>query len=104
MKHVSSYTCRVWIAGDYADACRSVRQFCEVGACFAVERADYIYTGGAESGVVVTRINYPRFPAEHSFIVGQCMALGEKLLLDLCQDSFSIETPERTYWYSRRSE
>jgi hypothetical protein len=83
MKTAKSYTCRIWIAGDYADACRSVRQFCEVGACFAVERVDYVYTGGMESGVCITRINYPRFPAEPASILAQCIALAERLQVDL---------------------
>jgi len=99
----SSFTCRIWIAGDYRDACRSVREFCEEGACFAVSPADYIYTGGAEAGVVVTRINYPRFPKEPQEIWDQCERLAEKMRADLCQDSFAIEGPTQTFWYSRRS-
>lgn len=102
MKSAPSYTCRIWIAGDYADACRAVREFCEEGGCFAVEPVNYIYTGGAEAGVVVTRINYPRFPAELDEIFAQSERLAEHLRAALFQDSFAIETPDQTYWVSRR--
>jgi len=102
MKTAQSYTVRIWIAGDYADACRAVREFCEEGACFAVSPADYIYTGGTEAGVVVTRINYPRFPAEPEEIVSQCFRLAEHLRARLFQDSYAVETPDETHWLSRR--
>lgn len=102
MKTAQSYTVRIWIAGDYADACRAVREFCEEGACFAVSPADYIYTGGAEAGVVVTRINYPRFPAEPGEIVSQCFRLAEHLRERLYQDSYAVEAPGETHWFSRR--
>jgi hypothetical protein len=101
-KSALSYTCRIWIAGDYADACRVVREFCEEGACFAVHPAAYIYTGGSESGVCVTRINYPRFPAEPDTILAQMRRLAEALRAALFQDSYSIETPTETVWFSRR--
>lgn len=101
---VTSYTVRVWIAGDYNDACRAVREFCEEGACFAVSPAEYVYTGGAESGVVVTRINYPRFPAEPSAIFDQCLRLAHHLRAALYQDSFTVEAPDKTHWFSRRTQ
>lgn len=102
MKIALSFTCRIWIAGDYADACRAVREFCEEGACFAIAPVDYIYTGGAESGVCVTRINYPRFPAEPDTILEQMHRLGEHLRAALFQDSYLIETPTETVWFTRR--
>jgi hypothetical protein len=102
MKTVKSFTVRIWIAGDYMDAVRAVREFCEEGACFAVAPCDYAYTGGMEAGVCVTRINYPRFPADPSAIVAQCLRLGEHLRARLFQDSFAVETPEETHWITRR--
>lgn len=102
MNETPSYTVRIWIAGDYADACRAVREFCEEGACFAVSPAEYIYTGGAESGVVVTRINYPRFPADSHEIFGQCLRLAHHLRAALFQDGCTVEAPDRTHWFSRR--
>lgn len=102
MTVAQSYTVRIWIAGDYADAVRAVREFCEEGACFAVMPCDYVYTGGMEAGVCVTRINYPRFPAGEDEIEAQCMRLAEHLRGRLFQDSFCVETPAKTIWFSRR--
>lgn len=98
----ASFTIRIWIAGDYADACRAVREFCEAGDCYAVEKVDYIYTGGQEAGLCVTRINYPRFPESPDEILDRCFRLAEHLRAALFQDSYSVETPEKTYWFSRR--
>jgi hypothetical protein len=98
-----SYTVRIWIAGDYDDALRVVKEFCAEGACFAVSRCDYVYTGGMESGVCVTRINYPRFPASPDAIIEQCARLAELLRERLFQDSYSIEGPDSTLWVSRRA-
>lgn len=102
MNAARSYTVKIWIAGNYADAVRAVREFCEEGACFAVTPCDYAYTGGLEAGVCVTRINYPRFPAEPDAILSQCMRLAEHLRERLFQDSYAVETQEETHWFSRR--
>jgi hypothetical protein len=104
MKTTQTYTCAIWIAGDYDDAVRLLRAFCEEGACFAVERCAYVYTGGMEDGVKVTRINYPRFPASPEHIKAQTIRLGHFLREGMFQDSFAVETPEETLWFSRRAE
>lgn len=102
MSTARSFTVRIWIGGDYDDAVRAVREFCEEGACFAVQRAAYPYTGGMEDGVCVTRINYPRFPKGPADILEQCFRLAHHLRERLFQDSFSVETPEETHWWTRR--
>lgn len=104
MKMATSATFRIWIAGDYSDAVRAVREFCEEGACFAVTPVDYVYTGGAERGVCVTRINYPRFPATDEEIKKQVLRLAEMLRTRLFQDSYAVEGPAETLWFSRRNE
>lgn len=98
-----SATYRIWIAGDYNDAVRAIREFCEEGACFAVERCSYVYTGGMEDGVCVTRINYPRFPATDAHLREQSLRLAEHLRTRLFQDSYSVEGPDCTVWFSRRN-
>ena len=97
-----TFTCKIWIAGDYDVARGTVRKFCaEMGDCYAVERCDYIYTGGEESGVCVTRINYPRFTATPEEIVLRVRELAAKLCDDLYQKSYTIETPSRMEYISR---
>jgi hypothetical protein len=98
-------TYRIWIGGDLARAQEIVRQFCFArGDCYAVAPVEYVYTGGQESGVCVTRINYPRFPASRSDIESRVQDLAEELRAGLCQQSYSIEGPAHTTWVSNRSE
>lgn len=98
----TTQTYRIWIAGDYQDAVRSVREYCEAGDCFAIQPASYVYTGGMEDGVCVTRVNYPRFPRDKEQMETTVKRLAEHLRERLYQDSFTIEGPEKTIWYSRR--
>lgn len=98
-----SFSVRICIAGNRADAARICREYClEIGFCVTLEDAEYIYTGGQESGVVIGLINYPRFPATREEIEGKAIDLGIRLMEGMCQHSFSIVTPLNTFWYSRR--
>lgn len=104
MKSEPSCTYRIWMAGAYADAVRATREFCERGACVAIQATTYVYTGGAEEGICATLINYPRFPASPDEMRAKAWALAEHLQAALYQDSFSIEGPDETIWVSRRTE
>ncbi len=100
-----SLTFRIWIAGNYGDALRACREFCSnEGACFAVSRAAYPYTGGMEDGVCVTLINYPRFPKSEAELADKAMRMGEHLKDRLFQDSFTVEGPQETFWASTRAD
>lgn len=102
MAAAPSHTIRIWIAGDHRDAIRAVREFAEEGLCAAVTQAAYVYTGGMEDGVCVTLINYPRFPKTRTDLDGIAARLAEHLRQRLFQDSYSIEGPLGTIWFSRR--
>lgn len=101
-----SYTATIFIAGDYNIARDTCRKFCyEQGLCVTIEPTTYIYTGGEEAGVRIGLINYPRFPAKDvNDIYLQAHRLACKLLIDLCQHSFSVQTPDKTVWYTRREQ
>lgn len=101
-KNVESFFANIWIAGSYADAVRACREFCARGACVTVTPTAYVYTGGAEDGVLVRLINYPRFPKSPAEIKELALALGEHLKAALFQGSYSIEFPDVTYWYTTR--
>jgi len=93
----------IYIAGDYDNAVRSTREYCDqVGYCVTVTPTTYVYTSGSESGVIIGLINYPRFPADYTEILKHATAIAEKLRVDLGQESYSIETPDSTIWYSYR--
>lgn len=99
MTTVESYTVKIWMAGDYDDARRVVRQFCaNEGACFALSRADFVYSGGEEAGFSATLIHYPRFPSEPVALWNKAERLAAILANDLCQKSYSIEAPDKTEW------
>ena len=102
IKQEPSCPVHIYIAGNYDDAARACREYCCRGACVRLSRADYIYTGGQESGLVVSFINYPRFPASEAEIMEQARALAAMLLDALYQKSCTIEGPTQTIWISNR--
>lgn len=92
----------ILIAGDLAVARQACREHCiEARSCVRIEPIDVVYCGGMESGVRVGLINYPRFPTTVDALRDEAMALGERLLVALCQNSFSLVGPETTEWVSR---
>ncbi|WHM52956.1 hypothetical protein [Sulfitobacter phage vB_SupP_AX] len=103
-KACDSYTVRIWMAGDYAQAEHTCREFCTRGMCVSIHPTNYIYTGGEECGFCVTLINYPRFPKDSETLISIARDLAEMLKERLYQQSFSIETPERTLFFSDRPE
>lgn len=95
----------IFIAGELADAKRICREFCmAVGLCVTVTPADFIYTGGAESGVRVGLLNYPRFPSLPEEVLAKAGALARALVFGLHQHSALIVAPDQTFWLTRRDE
>lgn len=93
----------IFLAGDFGQAKQVCREYCfEVGLCVTVEPADFIYTGGEESGVRVGLINYPRFPTTEEALREHASELATFLMRRLCQHSYSIVGPRETEWFSRR--
>lgn len=98
------YWVAIHIAGDLADAKRICRQFCaEVGECVTVTPTTYVYAGGAEEGVTVRFINYPRFPRTVEELNARALALALRLKDGLFQISLTIETPDGIDWHSWRA-
>lgn len=104
-KACASYPVSIFIAGDEKLARIVCREFCDKeGLCVTVTPTSYVYTGGEEAGVIVGLINYPRFPAAPGMIFATAKALAEELCQKLGQESFSIQTPDATFWTSWRAE
>jgi hypothetical protein len=100
---IDTYVARIYIAGDYDKARDICRKFCyDVGFCVNVTKNTYIYTGGEEDGVIVECINYPRFPSTKDEIDGNAYELALFLREQLCQDSFTLVTSDKTLWVSSR--
>ena len=102
IKECPTFWANIYIAGDYDDAVRSCREFCMEGFCVSVSRMEFVYTMGLEEGVCVKIINYARLPSTDAELSDKAEKLGLKLMGDLYQGSFSIETPTGTKFYSRR--
>ena len=105
MKYVESpsYPVSIFIAGSAMEAETICHDYCDsVGFCVTVTETVYCYTGGEEAGVIVGLINYPRFPSKPAEIWAHAEALGLKLLVGLKQQSFTIQSPDRTKWFSAR--
>lgn len=101
---VDSFTLVVWIGGDFNEARRAAREYCDRGACLAIEPVSYVYTWGEETGVKVTVLNYARFPTtpEEQWEKAHDVALF--LALRLHQKSYSVEGPDRTEYWERTLE
>ena len=105
VKYANSHPAEIFIAGDYDEARKIVRKFCdEVGCCVTVTPITYIYTQGEETGIRVGFINYPRFPKTPDEIESQAQLLAERLLRALGQQSYSIQSPDETMWVSYRDQ
>jgi hypothetical protein len=95
-----THSFKLWIAGDYATAVTATREWCaDRGDCYAISACDFVYTGGAESGVCITRINYGRFPAEKDDLFEHVVKYGHFMASKLFQKSFSIEGPDYTEYF-----
>jgi hypothetical protein len=101
-----AYDVRLYMAGDIEVARQVCREFCDsIGWCVTVTPTTYVYRGGEggeELGFIVGAINYARFPATPATRNMKFLAI--ELMDRLNQQSFSIITPERSFWVSRRAE
>lgn len=103
-KSAAPFTSRIWMAGNYPNAEEICRKFCERGMCVSIYPVNYIYTGGEESGFCVTLINYARFPKTPLELKDLSFELAMDLMVGLHQQSFSIEHPDMTLFFSNREE
>lgn len=107
MRVVTEPTCSVtvYVAGDIADVRRSLRRQCfEEGLCVTVTPTTFVYTAGAEEGVAVGLVNYPRFPKSAGEIIARARVVAEALMIDLHQHSVLVVGPTETVWLTRRPE
>lgn len=98
-----SYPVSIFIGGDAWWAGKVCRDYCdEIGLCVTVTPTNYVYTDGNTLGVIVGLINYPRFPSEPEAIWAHAEALAARLRVELGQESYTIQAPDRTVWFSFR--
>lgn len=104
MKEMSSptYQATIYIAGSVEQADAAIREYCMKGLCVSMTKTRFIYTGGAEDGVAVGVINYPRFPKAVDALDAECIELAKFLITKLHQHSATVVTPSTTVFLSRR--
>jgi hypothetical protein len=103
VKHTDSRVFSIHMAGDISVAKQVCRHYCfQEGFCVTITPCTYIYTGGEEEGFSVGIINYARFPSSEAELQDRAEKLALKLMDACCQSSFSIVSPSKTYWFSRR--
>ena len=98
-KTSKSFFAAVHLAGSYSQAETLCRQWVMRGACVQLLPCSYIYTGGEEDGVVARIMQYPRLERPEQEILDMAIELGGYLAQEMCQVSFSIETPYNTTYY-----
>lgn len=95
----------IWLAGSCQQAVQACRAFCmDVPLCVTVTPTTYVYTGGAEEGVCVRLIHYPRFHESKEALVRKAEQLARHLRCALCQHSYTIEYPNETHWDTLREQ
>jgi ferredoxin len=100
-----AFSVAIYIAGDLQPARESLRRQCiEEGLCVTLAPTTFVYTYGAEDGVAVGLVNYPRFPKTPDEIVARACKVAELLMTDLHQSSVLVVTPEKSIWLTRRAE
>ena len=99
----STYTCEIYIAGSIEHAKLFLqKEFAYEGMCASVEKVDFIYSGGCETGMVVRLIQYPLYITHESNIKKYAIELAQKLVEYLGQGSATVIDPKETVTITRR--
>jgi len=99
---VPTYNVTIYVAGDILVAKDELRQECmEEGLCVTITPTTFVYTGGAEEGMAIGLVNYPRFPKEPREIDNRAFKIAERLINRLSQTSALIVDANDTVWMRR---
>lgn len=102
IKKAPSFVATIYIAGDYTLAKQILQKYCDRGFAVSCTQMDYIYKYGAEAGIAVNIINYPRIPVAFNVLVNHAREIAQDLLEGLSQGSYTIVFPTETEFHSRR--
>lgn len=98
-KTLPTFRAEIFMAGNIDVARQWLRHRCyHAGLCVTVTSADFIYTGGEESGFVVGLVNYPRFPSAPQQIRDRAVEIAEGLVVHLCQRTALVVDTHETTW------
>lgn len=100
-----TYQVTIFIAGEWRAVCKAVRDYTnDVGYCVTITETVYRFTGGWEHGVAIGLINYPRFPSTPDEIWAHAEAVAERVREAADQQSYTIQAPDKTVWFSHREQ
>ncbi len=85
-----THVIKIHIAGDMMLARTILQKYVMRGACVSMAEEEYVYTMGNESGMVITLINYPRYPMTQDELLAQAKDLAELLIIKLYQGSCTV--------------
>ena len=103
-KVCKTYFAVIYIAGEEHRIKDICAKYCQVGLCVSIQKTDYIYTGGQQSGFSITLINYPRFACSNDEIYTKAEELAKILIVDAYQESCTILCNDKTVFLSNRVE
>lgn len=99
MNETISETVTVYVAGDYADAKRLLRAECIAeGLCVTLSPTCFVFTHGAEDGVAVGFVNYPRFPKPPGEVWDRAVRVATMLRDGMGQRTALVVGASRTLW------
>jgi hypothetical protein len=102
---VLSYPVSIFLAGDHAKAIVAMEHYVQQHPfCVTITPTSYVHTSGTDAGIIIGLINYPRFPAEPRTIWWEAQKIGAYLREELGQQSYTIQAPDKTVWFSHRAE
>jgi len=110
MKNGSELFCEscevsIYMAGDIDHAKQITRRFCkEIKTCVTLSPTTYIYSGGEESGFVISFRNYPRFPSASGSLEIKASKFAQLLREALGQKSYMIVSEGGTTWSTEQND
>lgn len=96
MTNLPTFQATVFIAGNLTKVEDVCRKFCLRGCCVTITQTTFVFTGGAETGVAVGFINYPRFPSSPDAIRALSTELAKLLMSELGQRSCTVLCSDTT--------
>jgi len=100
---IKTWWAQIYVGGDVGLTENVCRELCfPKGLCVTIEDVKYVFAGGTENGVRVGLIQYPPFPESEADLLKKAEMVGIKIAEVNYQWSFTIVTPNNTYFFSRR--
>jgi len=100
---VKSFKVELFIAGSYEEIKMICRKHCfPKGLCLSISENLTFFAGGSEIAFKIEIFNYPPFVEKENVILEKAIALGKNIVEENYQWSFSIVTPKKTLYFSRR--